>query len=875
MANQDTAPIVNLVQNDTGREIECNILDFDIPAGATSKLWLIKPSKKISSCDGVISENMVTVALTDQVVAEKGMCVAQLKITKDGKTLSSFTMYFNFEEDTSTNGIISQEDIKLVETFIQEQKKKLDAYLEGKGQDIEKLKKDMPTKLDKNQGKNNENKFMRVGADGNLIPDDVPIPDVSGQIKEHNENTDSHQDIRAEVKKKANSGTTLFDYGITDAVPDSHLTDSKAHEDIRKETAKLKEDLTKLEERTYIENEEYFSEDITDNFTIDGYITNGISIQKGTGFSTDFIPTKIGDIFVYRLTEDFNLTYSINLYDGSRQFIKGVKISTKDTSNRQVIGEYTVTEGSFIRFSTISKDKESALLYKKQKNNSKSFYKYKDTIGKIEETNVDITEEILKNKILDKYLGKAGNDIDYPNKNCYVTDFIPVNEGEQYSYLTRALYTNPSCVVYDRYKNLLEKYGQIDGINKETIVIPPMGHYMRFNIMNDTQNIFTVTTKKIKSIPEIISEKSGVPPVAIPSDYQELNVKISPGYLSKANNALDESTEYVHTDYISIADYDWFNANICYGWTAVGYIILDDKKTTLYALEANTSVMEKVILKTQDITSKYSTAKYIRFVGKKDGVGSLKIFTNKKTTVYDEALVFLANKNNLLYNKKIAFCGDSFTEASNLGVDFYDPYYGCYKSYGWRIANRNCMRLYHDGRGGSTMHISNKATPTERRPFAYERYKKVPKDCDYIILQFGLNESAIAASSDTKGTKESTDTSTMWGSWNVVLEYLITNHPTARIGVIMSDAWMPQSYYDTLKEICEWWGIPLLDLGGDANIPLMNGGRRKGSGLTLNPKVADLRNKQFYQNYETGDSHPNDAGHEWRSTVVEDFIRRL
>lgn len=251
MASQDAAPIINLVQNDTGREIEYNILDFDIPVGATSKLWLIKPSKKISSCDGVISENMVTVALTDQVVAEKGMCVAQLKITKDGKTLSSFTMYFNFEEDTSTNGIISQEDIKLVETFIQEQKKKLDAYLEGKGQDIEKLKKDMPTKLDKNQGQSNENKFMRVGADGNLIPDDVPIPDVSGQIKEHNENTDSHQDIRTELKKKANSGTTLSDYGITDAVPDSHLTDSKAHEDIRKETAKLKEDIEQIKSTAY------------------------------------------------------------------------------------------------------------------------------------------------------------------------------------------------------------------------------------------------------------------------------------------------------------------------------------------------------------------------------------------------------------------------------------------------------------------------------------------------------------------------------------------------------------------------------------------------------------------------------------------------
>lgn len=110
-------------------------------------------------------------------------------------------------------------------------------------------------KLDKNQGTQNNGKFMKVGTDGNLVPDDVPIPDVSGQIKEHNENTDSHQDIRTELKKKANSGTTLSDYGITDAAPDSHLTDSKAHEDIRKETAKLKEDLKgKLDKNQGAEN---------------------------------------------------------------------------------------------------------------------------------------------------------------------------------------------------------------------------------------------------------------------------------------------------------------------------------------------------------------------------------------------------------------------------------------------------------------------------------------------------------------------------------------------------------------------------------------------------------------------------------------------
>lgn len=89
----------------------------------------------------------------------------------------------------------------------------------------------------------------------------------------------------------------------------------------------------------------------------------------------------------------------------------------------------------------------------------------------------------------------------------------------------------------------------------------------------------------------------------------------------------------------------------------------------------------------------------------------------------------------------------------------------------------------------------------------------------------------------------------------------------------MSDAWMPQSYFTVLKEICEWWGIPLLDLGGDANVPVMNGGRRAGSGLTLNPKVAELRNATFYN--AEGDAHPNNAGHEWRSTVIEHWIRSL
>lgn len=271
-----------------------------------------------------------------------------------------------------------------------------------------------------------------------------------------------------------------------------------------------------------------------------------------------------------------------------------------------------------------------------------------------------------------------------------------------------------------------------------------------------------------------------------------------------------------------------------------------------------------------NLKKEYPNGKYIRFSGESK---NLKVYIRKNDNSITEGIEYSMSVGNVLYNKKIAFCGDSFTSADNLGTDGFDDYIGCYKSFGWRIANRNKMKLYHDGVGGSTMHIIDNDNPNTRSPFAYQRYKNVPNDCDYIILQFGLNESSIADSDETKGTKESTDVTTMWGSWNTVIEYLITNHPTSRIGVVMSDAWMPQTYYNTLKEICEWWGIPLLDLGGNANIPVMNGGRRSGSGLTLNPKVEELRNATFCT--AEGDAHPNDAGHEWRSTVIENFIRGL
>lgn len=640
--------------------------------------------------------------------------------------------------------------------------------------------------------------------------------------------------------------------------------------------AKLKEDIVEL---TPIIGDEYEAYDISYEFNKMGFINNNGNItHSSTSRYTEHIPVRANDMFYYKLVEDNKNSYGIAIYDNDKNFIKGYKISTPETTYRIIKGSFVVTEGSFIKFSSLNATDENLapLLYvKKNKSNEHSFKKYKEVYGDVEYKFLDISNDL--HEIRDKYLNVSGDAIDYPNQNSFVTDYYDVKEGEIYKYVTRALHKNPSYVVYDKHRRLIDKGGTISGINTGDIVIPPMGAYIRFNKMSDTSNVFKVSKKIPKPLAEVIDDKITVKSMDIPAKHTELQVNIMNGFLNESNiiSGDTEDSEYVHTDYINISEYKWFNTHVHYGWAAVGYLLLDENKIVLYALKSSTGKDEKIILQTKDILSKYPKAKYIRFVGEKIGKKSLKVFVNHKTTDYDLALETVISKSNMLYNKKIAFCGDSFTEASNLGDNYYDAYYGCYKSYGWRIADRNGMRLYHDGISGSTMHVVDIATPTKSNPFAYERYKKIPKDCDYIILQFGLNEFSIVDSPDTKGTKESVDTSTMWGAWNVVLEYLITNHPKARIGVIMSDAWMPQSYYETLKEICEWWGIPLLDLGGDANIPVMNSGRRVGCGLTLNPKVTELRNREFYQNFESGDAHPNDVGHEWRSTVIEDFIRRL
>lgn len=630
---------------------------------------------------------------------------------------------------------------------------------------------------------------------------------------------------------------------------------------VREQIGSLSEDLDCIYSKTAPNETKAY--DITDLFTLNGYLNkSGEFVSLASALCTDYIDAIKGEVYYFYISQDDVITLPVAIYNTDKTFVKGVE--NKGNSYTLQYFEYTVEADCLIRISSM--DADSSLIYKKEfKNNSEVFDEINTKIGQLETYYEDKTQYVLEHKTDDKYINHTGDVQSY--SGGLVSDYIEVNEGNSIKAGSYVLYGNPVLIMYYANKKIHKIFGTADnGFNTVTTTIPPMVKYIRISSLNPSKGI-NFYILRYKSIIDAIKESSKEKKYVIPNTYDELALtNTTSGYIQN-DGTIIATEDYVTSDYIDLDNYDYFRLVSDYAWGACGYVTFDDNKQVLSYLKDSINTLKRLDIVPQDI---FPTAKYIRFCG---STNNLHVYVKKQTTSITNGLEEALETGNVLYHKKIAFCGDSFTEASNLGKTLYDNFIGCYKSFGWRIANRNKMKLYHDGISGSTMHVVNEESPRDRYPFAYERYKNVPVDCDYIILQFGLNEFNIADSDTTKGTKDSTDTTTMWGSWNTVLGYLIENHPTARIGIIMSDAWMPQSYYTALKEICEWWGIPLLDLGGDPNVPVMNGGRRAGSGLILNPKVAELRNATFYN--ADGDAHPNDKGHEWRSTVIENWIRSL
>lgn len=145
-------PIVYAVQGDTGREIECTVVDWDIPAGVTARVWVVKPSKKVVYNDCRIVDKAVFVPMTNQTLAEPGGAICMIEFVSGEDVVSSFSFNLYVYESASGDGIESNNESTVLEKMFEElaqdaiktlnEAKAQAAAAKKSAQDTEKIKND-------------------------------------------------------------------------------------------------------------------------------------------------------------------------------------------------------------------------------------------------------------------------------------------------------------------------------------------------------------------------------------------------------------------------------------------------------------------------------------------------------------------------------------------------------------------------------------------------------------------------------------------------------------------------------------------------------------------------------------------------------------
>ena len=217
---------------------------------------------------------------------------------------------------------------------------------------------------------------------------------------------------------------------------------------------------------------------------------------------------------------------------------------------------------------------------------------------------------------------------------------------------------------------------------------------------------------------------------------------------------------------------------------------------------------------------------------------------------------------NMLTGKKWVACGDSFTYGGN-GTLETGLYAGKPKSYPYFVGNRCGMVVVNDGQSGSTMTYLG----TQENAFSNLRYQQIPADADYITLKFGINDDT-GHQNAPMGTIDDTTNTTFYGAWNVVMEHLITNHPTAHIGIIVTNGSIG-GYAEATIAIAKKWGVPYLDMATGEQVPLPIRSNR----TDICEDAKDARTNAFRVS-ET-DLHPNAIAHEYESRYIEAWLMTI
>lgn len=215
---------------------------------------------------------------------------------------------------------------------------------------------------------------------------------------------------------------------------------------------------------------------------------------------------------------------------------------------------------------------------------------------------------------------------------------------------------------------------------------------------------------------------------------------------------------------------------------------------------------------------------------------------------------------------KINFLGDSITEGHGVS---------CAENIYWNVLKRECGLSEARGYGISGTRFAKKRIPSEKERWDLDfikRYPEMDDDADVVVIFGGTND--FGHGDAPLGEMSDRDPYTFYGACHTLFEGVINKYPEATI-VIMTPLHRIQednprgdgekkdgdgvallsSYVDIIKEVAEYYSLPLLDLWSLSGIQ---------------PKVQILREK-----YCPDGLHPNDAGHKIIASRLAGFLKTL
>lgn len=184
-------------------------------------------------------------------------------------------------------------------------------------------------------------------------------------------------------------------------------------------------------------------------------------------------------------------------------------------------------------------------------------------------------------------------------------------------------------------------------------------------------------------------------------------------------------------------------------------------------------------------------------------------------------------------------------------------------AFGEIIASENNMQITNVSIGGATMAQNVKWSQDAEgfRPCIADRLDMLEGGFDYILLEGGVNDywSHVQLGELTAGKENNFDTDTFAGGIETLFHNTVTNFPDSKKGFIIihnpftydAEAGF-EPYYQMMKDACNKWNIPYIDLYSKNN-------RQEGV------NVRDAQQKQLYFGNTSdpqGDGcHPNELGY--------------